>query len=59
MALPGDRGARAVVEKDPSRLAVVDIASPMPRDIDTPEDYESLSARDIPRYAIRGKLRGP
>ena len=48
LALPGDRGARAVVERDPSRLAVVDIPSSMPRDIDTPEDYESLSAPDNP-----------
>ena len=47
--LAGDRGARAVVERDPSRLAVVDIGSPMPRDIDTPEDYESLSAPENPR----------
>lgn len=49
LALPGDRGARAVVERDPSRLALVDIRSRMPRDIDTPEDYESLSAPDNPR----------
>jgi molybdenum cofactor cytidylyltransferase len=49
LALPGDRGARAVVERDSSRLAVVDIPSRMPRDIDTPEDYESLSAPDNPR----------
>ena len=49
LALPGDRGARAVVERDPSRLAEVEIASPMPRDIDTPEDYESLSAPENPR----------
>jgi molybdenum cofactor cytidylyltransferase len=48
-ALGGDRGARAVVERDPSRLAIVDIRSPMPRDIDTPEDYESLSTPDNPR----------
>jgi molybdenum cofactor cytidylyltransferase len=47
--LGGDRGARAVVERDPSRLAVVDISSAMPRDIDTPEDYESLSAPENPR----------
>ena len=46
LVLPGDRGARAVVLRDPSRLALVDIHSPMPRDIDTPEDYESLSAPD-------------
>jgi molybdenum cofactor cytidylyltransferase len=47
--LGGDRGARAVVERDPSRLAVVDISSAMPRDLDTPEDYESLSAPENPR----------
>jgi molybdenum cofactor cytidylyltransferase len=49
LALGGDRGARAVIERDPSRLAIVDIGSPMPRDIDTPEDYESLSAPENPR----------
>jgi molybdenum cofactor cytidylyltransferase len=46
LALGGDRGARSVIERDPSRLAVVEVASPMPQDIDTPEDYESLSAPD-------------
>jgi molybdenum cofactor cytidylyltransferase len=49
LSLPGDRGARAMVERDPSRLAVVHIRSRMPRDIDTPEDYESLSVPDNPR----------
>jgi molybdenum cofactor cytidylyltransferase len=49
LLLPGDRGARAVLERDPSRLALVDISSRMPRDIDTPEDYESLSAPDKAR----------
>lgn len=48
LELPGDRGARAVVERDPSRIAQVDVGCPMPRDIDTPQDYESLSAPDIP-----------
>jgi molybdenum cofactor cytidylyltransferase len=48
-ALPGDRGARAVVEKDSRRLAVVDVAHPMPSDLDTPEDYERLSAPDNSR----------
>ena len=47
-ALGGDRGARSVIERDPSRVAVVEVASPMPRDIDTPEDYESLSGPDNP-----------
>lgn len=49
LELAGDRGARAVVLRDPSRLAQVDIGSPMPKDIDTPEDYESLSPPDNPR----------
>ncbi len=49
LALSGDRGARAVIERDPSRLAVVDIGFPMPRDIDTPEDYEGLRTPDHPR----------
>jgi molybdenum cofactor cytidylyltransferase len=49
LALPGDRGARSVVERDPSRLAVVDIASLMPSDLDTPEDYERLSSPDNSR----------
>jgi molybdenum cofactor cytidylyltransferase len=49
LELTGDRGARAVIERDPSRLAVVDIDFPMPRDIDTPEDYESLRTPDHPR----------
>jgi molybdenum cofactor cytidylyltransferase len=48
-ALPGDRGARSVVERDPARLAVVEIASAMPSDLDTPEDYERLSAPDNSR----------
>jgi molybdenum cofactor cytidylyltransferase len=49
MNLTGDRGARAVVEKDPERLAVVDVASPMPSDLDTPEDYARLSSADNSR----------
>ena len=47
LALAGDRGARSVVERDPARLAQVEIGSPMPKDIDTPEDYERLSAPTI------------
>ncbi|HTY78977.1 MAG TPA: nucleotidyltransferase family protein [Candidatus Bathyarchaeia archaeon] len=49
LALTGDRGARAVVEKDASRLAVVDVAQAMPRDLDTPEDYERLKGPDNSR----------
>jgi len=46
--LPGDRGARAVVERERSRLAIVDIPTSMPPDIDTPEDYERLKGRGNP-----------
>jgi len=49
LALAGDRGARAVVERDPARLAQVPIGSAMPRDVDTPEDYESLRHPNDPR----------
>lgn len=45
MQLGGDRGARAVIERDPSRVAVVDFDTSMPADIDTPEDYERLRGR--------------
>ena len=46
--LPGDRGARTVVERERSRLAIVDVATPMPLDIDTPEDYERLKGSGNP-----------
>jgi molybdenum cofactor cytidylyltransferase len=38
----GDQGARAVIERDPSRVAGVEFDSPMPQDIDTPDDYDRL-----------------
>ena len=41
-ALEGDTGARAVVRRDPVRVAVLQIAAPMPPDVDTPEDYAQL-----------------
>ena len=49
LTLSGDRGARSVVEKDPARLAIVDVAAPMPSDLDTPEDYARLNALDNSR----------
>jgi molybdenum cofactor cytidylyltransferase len=49
LTLSGDRGARSVVEKDLARLAIVDVAAPMPEDLDTPEDYARLSALDNSR----------
>ena len=42
LALHGDRGARAIVEQDPERVAAVVFDIAMPRDLDTPEDYDSL-----------------
>jgi molybdenum cofactor cytidylyltransferase len=41
-ALAGDAGARAVVRRDPARVATVPIDAPMPPDVDTPEDYARL-----------------
>src|SRR5262249_1694537 len=44
----GDRGARAVVERDPERVELVDFDFPMPQDLDTPEDYDRLRSTDKP-----------
>jgi len=41
-ALRGDRGGREVVRRDPARVALVQVAAGMPRDVDTPEDLEAL-----------------
>ena len=41
-AVDGDAGARAVVRRDPKRVAVVRVDAPMPPDVDTPEDYARL-----------------
>lgn len=40
--LDGDRGARAVVEHDPSRVATVEIDAEPPTDVDTTEDLARL-----------------
>ena len=40
--LDGDAGARAIVRRDPSRVALVRLEAPMPPDVDTPEDYARL-----------------
>lgn len=42
LRLTGDQGARAIVDADAARVALVPFDLPMPRDVDTPEDYESL-----------------
>jgi molybdenum cofactor cytidylyltransferase len=41
-ALDGDAGARALVRRDPARVAHVTLDSAMPPDVDTPEDYARL-----------------
>lgn len=41
-AVSGDRGAREVIERDASRVALVHIDADVPRDVDTPEDLAAL-----------------
>jgi molybdenum cofactor cytidylyltransferase len=45
LQLTGDEGARGVIDADSTRVALVPFDLPMPRDLDTPDDYESLRAR--------------
>ncbi len=45
MALSGDVGARAVVDARPERVELVGVDAPMPRDVDTPEDFETLQVQ--------------
>lgn len=40
--LTGDRGARSVVNANPSRVAFVDFDLPMPPDVDSPADLDRL-----------------
>ncbi len=46
--LTGDQGARRVIDADPGRVALVSFDMPMPPDLDTPDDYESLRGRRPP-----------
>ena len=46
--ISGDQGARSVVERNPSRVALVDLDLPMPQDLDTPEDYDRLRSPGNP-----------
>ena len=41
-AVTGDRGGREVIARDPGRVVEVSVDTPMPADIDTPEDYEAV-----------------
>ncbi len=45
-AVTGDAGARAVVRRDPARVAQLAIDAPMPADVDTPDDYARLTRAD-------------
>lgn len=47
-ALTGDRGARSLVEKEPTRVVTVPFALPMPPDLDTPDEYEQHRPRVNP-----------
>jgi molybdenum cofactor cytidylyltransferase len=42
LALSGDHGARAVADRDPGRLAIVELDLPKPIDVDTPADLARL-----------------
>ena len=41
-ALTGDAGARSVVERDPARVALLELDEPRPVDVDTPTDLARL-----------------
>jgi molybdenum cofactor cytidylyltransferase len=40
-AIAGDVGARALMDRDPARVAYVDVDQPAPRDVDRPGDLEA------------------
>lgn len=46
--LTGDHGARTVTEKDPARVAIVQLGSEKPIDVDTPSDLSRL--RSAPQF---------
>jgi molybdenum cofactor cytidylyltransferase len=41
--LSGDRGARDVIERDPSRVRLISVDREPPRDVDTPDDLAILN----------------
>lgn len=43
-SITGDIGARALMARDPSRVAFVDVDAVAPRDVDTPDDLAALGA---------------
>jgi molybdenum cofactor cytidylyltransferase len=48
----GDQGARSVIDRDPSRVALVPFDRPMPADVDTAEDLAALRARSRPEPGV-------
>ena len=44
----GDQGARSVIDRDPSRVALVPFDRPMPADVDTAEDLRGAPRRSRP-----------
>jgi molybdenum cofactor cytidylyltransferase len=43
LAIDGDHGARAVIDRDPARVLTVDFESAAPLDVDTPDDLLRFS----------------
>ncbi len=48
LVLAGNQGARPIIQRDPSRVELVDFDLPMPVDVDTPEDYDRLRSDHHP-----------
>ena len=46
LELSGDRGARAVVERAPSRVAIIEVDEDAPRDVDVPADLDVVDSGD-------------
>jgi molybdenum cofactor cytidylyltransferase len=56
--IKGDQGARAVIARDPARVATVCFPFDMPADVDTPQDYARLTNQP-PSPGFRGNPSGP
>jgi molybdenum cofactor cytidylyltransferase len=56
--IEGDHGARAVIARDPARVATVCFPFDMPADVDTPEDYARLTNQPA-SPGFRGNPSGP
>lgn len=56
--IEGDQGARAVIARDPARVATVCFPFDMPADVDTPQDYARLTNQSA-SPGFRGNPSGP